>query len=83
MKVISLNITAIVLYFIGAIIISGSNIWMLIVGKSYPDYITSVVSSNLVSIFSVVVGAILTQVDIWNKNKELKSLKYTDSLPPV
>jgi hypothetical protein len=71
MKGISLNITAIVLYIVGAFIISGSNIW-IIVSSTYPENKITIAASNLVSVFSMGVGAILTQVDIWNKHSELK-----------
>ena len=74
MKGISLNITAIVLYIVGGFIISGSNIWIMI-SNDFPEHKITIAASNLASVFSICVGAVLTQVDIYNKNKELKSLR--------
>lgn len=74
MKGISLNITSIVLYVVGSFIISGSNIWVII-SPTFPEHKIALAASNLASIFSIGVGAILTQVDMWNKHKELRVLR--------
>jgi hypothetical protein len=74
MKGISLNITAIVLYVVGGVVISGSNIWIMSFNEDH-KHIVTISASNLVSVFSMGVGAILTQVDIYNKNTELRLLK--------
>ena len=76
MKTISINISAIVLYIVGAFIISGSSVWMIMTdSSSIPEQKITIASSNLVSVFSIGVGAILTHVDIFNKHKELKRLR--------
>jgi hypothetical protein len=78
MKGISLNITAIVLYAVGGFIISGSNIWIM-TSTDFSENI-AIAASNLASVFSIGVGAVLTQVDIYNKNKELRSLRFQEPL---
>jgi hypothetical protein len=80
MNRISFNITAIVLYVVGGFIISGSNIWIMI-SDDLSEHKITISASNLASVFSIGVGAVLTQVDIYNKNKKLQSLRLHDSLP--
>jgi len=82
MKGLSLNITAIVLYIAGSVIISGSNIWIIKNGLD-PRHMVTVASSNLASIFSIGVGAILTQVNLRNKSKRLKEMLFRDRLDNV
>ena len=59
MNGISLNITAIVLYIVGEFIISGSNIWIM-VSDDLPEHTITIAESNLASVFSIGVGAVLT-----------------------
>lgn len=79
MNGISFNITAIVLYVVGGFIISGSNIWIMVSDDLHEHKIT-LAASNLASVFSIGVGAVLTQVDIYNKNKELKTLRFQEEI---
>jgi hypothetical protein len=67
-----------VLYTCGSVIIAGSNIWIIADGLSSTN-IMPFAASNIVSVFSIGVGAILTQVDLWNKNKHLRSLKSDEN----
>ena len=63
MSNLSLNITSMVLYVVGTSVIVGSNIWILTTDFQ-PEYKVAFASSNIASIFSIGVGAILTQVDL-------------------
>ena len=79
MQGISLNITAIVLYIVGGFIISGSNIWIM-TSTEFSKHKITIAASNLASVFSIGVGAILTQVDIYNKIQELRLLKSQQNI---
>ena len=74
---VSLNITSIVLYTAGAIVITGSNIWLLI-SDFLPEYKVAFASSNIAAIFSIGVGAIFTQADLCKKNRELRTLRVNN-----
>ena len=63
-----LNITAIILYITGSIIISVSNVW-LITSNSSENHV-KIASSNLVSIFSMGIGGILNYIYTKNKIKD-------------
>ena len=82
MKGLSLNVAAIVLYIAGSVIISGSNIWIMKNGLD-PGHVITVAASNLASIFSIGVGAVLTQVDLRNKSNHVKELSLRKQLDMV
>jgi hypothetical protein len=77
MKGLSLNIAAIVLYVVGGFIISGSNIWIML-SDDLPEHTIIIAASNLASVFSIGIGAVLTQVDIYNKNRKLRIRENID-----
>jgi hypothetical protein len=78
MEGFSLNITANLLHVASIFIITGSNTWMLIFEPS-PYHVKTVAYSNIAAVFSITIGVILTQVNICQKNRELKSIKYNES----
>jgi len=82
MKGLSLNVAAIVLYIAGSVIISGSNIWIMKNGLD-PGHVITVAASNLASIFSISVGAVLTQVDLRNKSNRVAELSFREQLDMV
>ena len=75
MKGVSLNITAVILIFVGSLINYGSNTWILIKGELPSHQVVTVSASNIAAMFSMSIGVLLTQVDIYNKKKRLKKLK--------
>ena len=72
---VSLNITAVMLIFVGSLINYGSNTWMLIKGELPSHRVVTVSASNIVAMFSMSIGVFLTQVEIYNNKKRLKKLE--------
>ena len=76
MNSVTLNITAIVLLIAGSIVVYGSNIWFLLNGALPVVKYVTVSSSNIVGMFSVTVGCILTQINIYNLKQQLETTQY-------
>lgn len=74
---LSLNVTSMVLFVSSIFIIGGSSIWIF-VNNIGPSNSIAVASTNLVSLFGISVGVILTQIDLNKKNKELYMYRNND-----
>lgn len=72
MKGVSLNITAVMLIIVGSFINYGSNVWILINGKLPDHQVVTISASNIAAMFSMSIGVILTQIDIYDKKKLIK-----------
>jgi hypothetical protein len=74
MRNISLNITAMGLYISGIIVLCITNIWNLITHENMKFKVSS---SNLAVVLAMVIAITLTQIEIYNKNTIINSLRTT------
>ena len=75
MKKTSLNITATVLIVVGIIVISGANVWVLMLGSLPKKYLIKYTAVNGIGILSSVIGNIFSQISIWAKDNVIYTLK--------
>lgn len=75
MKEHSFNITAIGLFVISLSIITVSNVWILYTEEISLKLLSALSYSNLASVFSTGVAVVISQVNLYNKNNQIKNLK--------
>jgi len=80
---ISLNTTAIVLYVVGSIIFTGSNIWILSTDNLSDSNIITITSTNLCATVSMSLGVILSQIEICTQNVKLNRLRVNEQTEDI